>query len=93
MDVNDKEFVVNAIRVSNASLIDQLNNKLIKQLNGRFDHVSKRIEDVENRLAKIEGKLHIVSKDTSIIPDIFSMLEEDGMDIAKLEKRITKLEK
>lgn len=84
MNDEDKKFVINAFRV--------LNNDLIKQLNKNFTHVSKRFDDMDARLCAIENRLNMVAKDTDIIPSIFSMLEEDGVDIAKLENRISKLE-
>ncbi len=86
MNDDDKKFVLDAINIANGNLITQLNKELINKLNSKFDYISKRLDDVDARLSTIENRLNIVAKDTTIIPDIFGMLEQDGLDIAKLEK-------
>lgn len=85
MDDANKKFVLDAIHTAHAGLVDQLNKEVIVKLNAKFDYVFKRFDDVNRRLGTIESRLNIVDKDTDIIPDIFGMLEKDGLDIVKLE--------
>ena len=84
MNESDKEFVVGAFRV--------LSNDLTAKINNNFSHVARRFDDMDKRLCAIESRLNMVAKDTAILPDIFSILEDDGLDIVKLDKRIAKLE-
>lgn len=99
MDDSDKKFVVDTINTYNSALVDTLNKQIIAKLNKQlasidknFDHIWKRFDDVDKRLSRIEGNMHIVSKDTALIPEVLDTLVQDGQDIAKLEKRMTKLE-
>lgn len=85
IDAETKEFVIKAIQL--------LNKDLISQINKSFEHVSKRFDDMEKRLESIESSLKFVSKDTQIIPKIFNVLEEDGLNIAELTTRVDKLTK
>lgn len=92
MDDANKKFVLDTINTAHAGLVDQLNKEVIVKLNAKFDYVFKRFDDANRRLGTIESRLNIVAKDTDIIPDIFGMLEKDGLDIVKLEEMMTKLE-
>ena len=85
LDEETKQFIVRAI--------DAITQPLVKQINDNFEYVSKRFDDVDRRLSVIESKLNIVQKDTTIIPQIFGLLEQDDIDIVELTKRIDNLEK
>jgi len=84
LDQESKDFIVKTVSM--------FNKDLIKQINKSFEHVSKRFDDVERRLESIESRLNIMNKDTKIIPKIFSILEEDGVDIAKLTARVDRID-
>ena len=72
----------------------------------KFDHMAKRLDDIEKRmkelkdkiegntetLSQIQGNVTDVKKDTALIKPIFELLEQDGEDIAKLNTRINKLD-
>ena len=114
MDVDTKtlELIVDAVR----EVHDQSNKKfdaLIQHINKNIDYTAKRFDDIDKRLSVLELKmtqsshdtheqLRTMSKDTGLLPDMFTMLEQDGVDIAKLkqnnrgiaklEQRIRKLE-
>ncbi len=65
---------------------------LTSSLNKVHSHTCKRLDDIEQRLERIENNIQSVKKDTEIIPNIFEILHTDGDDIAKLTTRVTKLE-
>ena len=67
LDQETKDFIVKTGTV--------FNTDLVKQLNKNNEHISKRFDDVGKRLESIEGRLNIMNKDTSIIPQIFTLLE------------------
>lgn len=73
---------------------------LIGHLNEVFEYTFKRFDDLEKRLIRVEDRMNTmdsnitsVKKDTTIIPDIFELLETDGEDIAKINSRVSELEK
>lgn len=80
--------------------LNEFAQNLIDQLNDTFKYTFRRFDDIENRLIRVENQLHTmeshmssVKKDTTIIPNIFEMLETDGEEIAKVKSRVADLEK
>ena len=92
LDQETKDFMVKTADMFNQNLVKQLNANLITQLNKNSEHVGKRFDDMEKRLETIESRLKIMHGHTEIIPEIFTLLENDGNDIAKLTARIDKLD-
>ena len=86
---------------------NQFAEDLVGNLNKVHTHTCNRLDDIEQRLEKMEQKLgsvdqklgsveanlKYVKRDTTIIPDIFELLHTDGEDIAKLNTRVSYLEK
>ncbi|MYB46288.1 MAG: hypothetical protein F4X71_00910 [Cenarchaeum sp. SB0662_bin_33] len=81
------------------NLIDQLND-VFNYTFHRFDDLEDKLVNIQTRLVNVENQLHMmktdvssVKKDTTIIPNIFEMLETDGEDIAQIKSRVADLEK
>ena len=79
---------------------------LVKNLNSSHDYMYKRFDRIEARLAGIDGKIErlekasssveanvaAVKRDTSLLPPIFEMLEQDGVEIATLRTKVDKMQ-
>ncbi len=92
LDQETKNFMMKTADIFNQNLVKQLNDNLIKLLNKNSEHTGKRFDDIEKRLETIESRLKIIHGHTEIIPQIFTLLEDDGNDIAKHTARINKLD-
>ena len=92
LDKATKDFVVNTSLTSSQRIIKLINDHLVVQLNKHAEHSARRFDDIDKRLEQIEARLEIMNKDTKIIPDIFTILEVDGRDIAELATRVDKLD-
>ena len=97
-----REFVIEADKIL-IDLVQKEFNALTQHINKNFEYVSKRFDDIDRRLHSLELKtdqaskdthehLEILRKDTAILPDVFAVLEQDGIDMGDLEARVSKLE-
>ena len=79
-------------------LIEQLNESF-KYTYSRFDSIDTRlttleikIKDLEQTMTNVQSKVSSVKQDTTLLPPIFGLLEQDGRDIAKLKLKVSKLD-
>ncbi len=91
MSNEDKPVTIKQFNEFMESLTSSL-NKVQGAQRIYHSHTCKRLDDIEQRLERIENNIQSVKKDTEIIPNIFEILHTDGDDIAKLTTRVTKLE-
>ncbi len=79
-----KEFK-NIIYAINKFSESTVNNFSI--MNNNFKIIDSRLIDIEKRLCKLDN----IERDTKLIPDILTMLGDDGRDIAKLYTKFKNL--
>ena len=72
---------------------------LVKVLNNTSEHVSRRFDDIEQRLERLESKMdsltstvHYIKNDTKVMHPMYELVRADGEDIGRLKIRVDKLE-
>ena len=104
MNQEDKDFVLEAIKINNESLLSRMDenfkkiairfdavDKRFDAVDKRFDVVDKRFDVVEQRLERLENGQKINETYVRTLPSIFSMLEDDGRKIADLIDKVNTL--
>ncbi len=104
MNQEDKDFVLEAIKINNESLLSRMDenfkkiairfdavDKRFDVVDKRFDVVDKRFDVVEQRLERLENGQKINETYVRTLPSIFSMLEDDGRKIADLIDKVNTL--
>ena len=80
---------------------------LVENLNGAHTYIYQRLDGIETRLASLDERVKrleqamsdvqtnvtSVKRDTTLLPPIFEMLEQDGVEIATLRTKVEKMEK
>lgn len=63
---------------------------LVKTLNENNTYLYKRLDDLDNKLERLNSNLSFVKKDTNLLPSMFKILENDGDDIAEIKIELNK---
>jgi predicted nuclease with TOPRIM domain len=78
MDRDTKQLVLGALQT------------LVKTLNENNTYLYKRLDDLDNKLERLNSNLSFVKKDTNLLPSMFKILENDGDDIAEIKIELNK---
>jgi uncharacterized protein Yka (UPF0111/DUF47 family) len=87
--------------------MDKVMDNLANMLNNAFGHVYHKLDDIEQRLTKLESrvdtmqndvtniqsKVHIVRNDTRLIRPMFELTRMGSAEIGELQYRVKTLEK
>ena len=93
-------------RVEFVEIMDKVMDNLTSMLNNAFGHVYYKLDDIEQRLAKLEdrvntvrndvtdmqSKVHTVRNDTRLIPPMFELTRMGSTEIGELKYRVKALE-
>ena len=82
---------LNKVNNHNCRRLDDIERRL-DSIERRLDSIERRMGDFTKSIDTIEGNMTHVKRNTELLPDIFSILHEDGDAIAKLTSRLEKLE-
>ena len=94
-------------RAEVVKIMDKLMDNLANMLNNAFGHVYHKLDDIEQRLVKLENrvntmqndvtniqsKVHTVKNDTRLIHPMFELTRMDSAEIGELQYRVENLEK
>ena len=94
-------------RVEFVAIMDKVMDNLTNMLNNAFGHVYNRLDDIEQRLTKLENKVntvqndvtniqskvHTVRNDTRMIHPMFELTRMGSAEIVELQYRVGTLEK
>ncbi len=78
MDRDTKQLVLHALQT------------LVKTLNENNAYLYQRLDDLDNKLERLNSNLSFVKKDTNLLPSMFKILENDGDDIAEIKIELNK---
>lgn len=80
------------------ALVENL-NKSHGYMYERFDRIESRLAEIDEKIKRLEktsssvqANVASVKRDTSLLPPIFEMLEQDGVEIATLRTKVEKMQ-
>ena len=85
MNQEDKDFIHEAIKINNESLLSGMDENF-KEMSKRFDGVDKRLDGVDKRLENLESAQKTIHNHVRMIPGIFTKLEDNRRKIPDLKK-------
>ena len=68
-------------------------DSMVENLNKVFINFSKRFDDIERRLERLESDVHTVQNEARLIHPMFELVRTDGAEVGQLKLRVDKLEK